>query len=286
MGWVPAGAGYEVSIDGRRVIARTSEGKALKSLPKAIKDHEAVAGLRQLVEWLQRHEETCRAEVERWMIRSLPVPVALIAQVWADEAWRAVLRDLVVVPVGADSPAAALLRDADQDKGLGVVDLDGESTRITTEQVLIPHPVRLPDLDDLREFAADLGVEQGTLQLFREVWHKPADPAEQQRELRRYADAAFKELRHAQTRATSAGYRVQGGTAVCRIWEDGRSVVASVWIGDGDPGYETVLSELSFTDAAGEQLAIADVPPVAWSEGLRMAAHLHAGRAVEEEQAA
>ncbi|GAA4601016.1 hypothetical protein BJY16_003731 [Actinoplanes octamycinicus] len=285
MGWVPAGAGYEVSVDGRRVIARTAGGKVLKSMPKALKDHEAVVGLRQLVEWLQRHEETCRAEVERWMIRSLPVPVALLAQVWADEAWRAVLRDLVVVPAGADPSTAALLRDADADKGLGVVDLDGESTRITAEQVLIPHPVRLPDLADLREFAADLGVEQGTLQLFREVWHKPADPAEQRRELTRHAGARFAELRHAQTRATSAGYRVQGGTAVCRIWEDGRSVVASVWIGDGDPGYEAETSELSFADAAGEQLATADVPPVAWSEGLRMAAHLFAGRVVEEEPA-
>ncbi|BCY07151.1 DUF4132 domain-containing protein [Actinoplanes sp. L3-i22] len=283
MGWVAAGADYEVSVDGRRVIARTTAGKQLKSVPKAIKDHEAVTGLRQLIEWLARHEATCRAEVERWMIRSLPVPVAVLTQVWADEAWRAVLRDLVVVPVGADLATAALLRDADVDKGLGVVDLDGESTRFTAEQVLIPHPVRLPDLADLREFAGDLGVEQGTLQLFREVWHKPADEAGQRRELSRYGDAKFKELRHVQSRATSAGYRVQGGTAVCRIWEDGRIVVASVWIGEGDPGYETETSDLAFTDAAGEHLATANVPPVAWSEGLRMAAHLHAGRVTEEE---
>src|SRR5690349_25179234 len=100
MGWVAAGADYEVSIDRRKVIARTAAGKPLKSLPKAIKDHEVVAGLRQLIEWLARHEATCRAEVERWMIRSLPVPAVLIAQVWADEAWRGALRDLVVVPVG------------------------------------------------------------------------------------------------------------------------------------------------------------------------------------------
>jgi hypothetical protein len=261
---------------------RTAAGKPLKAMPKAIKDHVAVVGLRQLLEWLKRHEATCRAEVERWMIRSLPVPVAVLTRVWADEAWRAALRDLVVVPLGADLATAGFLRDADVDKGLGVVDLDGESTRITAETVTIPHPVRLPDLDDLREFAADLGVEQGTLQLFREVWHKPADTAGQQRELSRYGGAAFTELRHVQSRATSAGYRVQGGTAICRIWEDGRTVVASMWIGDGDPGYETETSDLSFTDAAGEELATADVPPVAWSEGLRMAAHLHAGRAVTE----
>ncbi|MCO8273230.1 DUF4132 domain-containing protein [Actinoplanes sp. TRM 88003] len=287
MGWVPAGADYEVSVDKGKVVARTAHGKPLKALPKALKEHEAVVGLRQLIEWLRRHEASCRAEAERWMIRSLPVPARLIAEVWADEAWRAVLRDVVVVPVAADGslePAfAGLLRDAGAD--LGVVDLDGESARITAPTVVIPHPVLLPELDDLREFAADLGVEQGLLQLFREIWRKPAAEADQRRELDRYAGAYFKELRHVQSRATSSGYRVQGGTAVCRVWEGGATVVASVWIGDGDPSYETSLSGVSFTDAAGEPVPAADVPPVAWSEGLRMAATLHAARVVEEENA-
>lgn len=84
-----------------------------------------------------------------------------------------------------------------------MVDLDGESAFITTETVAIPHPVRLPDLDDLREFAADLGVEQGTLQLFREVWRKPESEAEQRRELTCYAGAQFKELRHVQSGSTN-----------------------------------------------------------------------------------
>lgn len=287
MGWVPAGADYEISVDRGKVVARKGGGKALKSLPKALKDHEAVLGLRQLVEWLRRHEASCRGEVERWMVRSLPVPAGVIAQVWADETWRSVLHDAVVVPVGADGEwdvaAAGLLRDADPVTGLGVVDLDGESARLTAATVALPHPVRLPDLDDLREFAADLGVEQGLLQLFREIWRKPATEAEQRAELRRYSGARYKELRHVQSRATAAGYRVQGGTAVCRVWEGGTTVVASIWIGDGDPGYETETSDLSFADASGEAIAVADVPPVAWSEGLRMAATLHAGRIADEE---
>ncbi|MEV6596836.1 DUF4132 domain-containing protein [Actinoplanes sp. NPDC051346] len=287
MGWVPAGADYEVSVDRGKVVARTAQGKALRSLPKVLKEHEAVIGLRQLVEWLRRHETTCRAEVERWMTRSLPVPSAVIAQLWADETWRALLHDTVIVPVSADGTweveAAGLVRDADAAQGLGVVDLDGESARLTAGTVAIPHPVLLPDLDDLREFAADLGVEQSLVQLFREVWRKPPGAAEQQQELRRYAGARFKELRHVQSRATSAGYRVQGGTAVCRVWEDGRTIVASVWIGDGDPSVETEIYELAFTDAVGQTVATGEVPPVAWSEGMRMAATLHAGRVVEEQ---
>jgi Domain of unknown function (DUF4132) len=287
MGWVPAGADHEVSVDRGKVVARTVQGKALKSLPKALKDHEAVAGLRQLVEWLRRHETFCRAEAERWMIRSLPVPSRVIGQVWADESWRSVLQDVVIVPITADGrwdvAAAGLLRDADEAKGLGIVDLDGESGRITAETVALPHPVRLPELDDLREFAADLGVEQGLLQLFREVWRKPADPAAQRAELSRHAGARFKELRHAQSRAVASGYRVQGGTAVCRVWEAGVTVVASVWIGDGEPSFETETSDLGFADPGGQPIEPADVPAVAWSEGMRMAAALHAGRAVEEE---
>jgi hypothetical protein len=287
MGWMPAGADYEICLDQGKVMARTALGKPLKSLPKALREHEAVRGMRQLAEWLRRHEASCRTEVERWMIRSLPVPAGVIAQVWADDAWRAVLRDLVVVPVTADGgwevTAAGLLRDAGAATGLGVVDLDGESARITAAAVAIPHPVRLPELADLREFAADLGVEQGTLQLFREVWHKPAEAAEQRRELSRFAGARFKELRHAQSRAASAGYRLQGGAALCRVWESGATFEASVWIGDGDPSYEAETADLVFADAAGQSVAPAQVPPVAWSEGMRMAATLHAGRAVEEE---
>lgn len=287
MGWLTAGADYEVSLDKGKVVARNRQGRRLKSLPKALRETEAVRGLRQLSEWLDRHEASCRHEVEQWMVRSLPVPTALIGEVWADEAWREPLRDLVVVPVDQtgrwDTDRAGLLRDADVDKGLGIVDLDGETGRLTTPQVVLPHPVRLPDLEELREFAADLGVRQGTRQLFREVWTRPEDEAEQRRELTRYAGARYKELRHVQARATSAGYRVQGGTASVKVWEDEAPVVASVWIGEGDPSWETETGPLFFTDHAGAAVRVADVGPVAWSEGMRMAAALHAGRVVDED---
>ena len=66
------------------------------------------------------------------------------------------------------------------------------------------------------DLATDLGVEQGTLQLFREVWRKPSGEAEQRRGLMRFSGARYKELRHVQSRASTLGSRVQGGTAVCR----------------------------------------------------------------------
>jgi hypothetical protein len=287
MGWVAAGADYEVSLDKGKVVCRNAKGTRLKSMPKALKEHDAVVGLRQLAEWLKRHEQTCRAEVERWMVRSLPVPAEVLGQVWVDDVWRANLTDIVIVPLGKDGKwqagRAGLLRDAGGGKGLGVVDLDGESKRLDAQRVAIPHPVLLPDLAELREFATDLGVHQGTLQLFREVFHKPEGEAGQRAETRRFSGAKFKQLRHVQTRAMQHGYRVQGGMATLRVWEGGAPIAASVWIGEGDPGYETETGDLFFSDPEGGVLSFDVVPPVTWSEGMRLAATLHAGRVVEEE---
>lgn len=287
MGWVRAGADYEVSLEKGKVVCRNIKGTRLKAMPKALKEHDAVIGLRQLAEWLKRHEESCKAEVERWMVRSLPVPAVVLREVWADEVWRANLTDVVIVPVTKDgkwqTEKAGFLRDATAGKGLGIVDLDGESKRLDAQRVAIPHPVLLPDLADLREFATDLGVKQGTLQLFREVWHRPDGEAEQRAEAARFSGAKFQQLRHVQTRAMQHGYRVQGGMATLRVWEGGAPIAASVWIGEGDPSYETETGELFFSDEEGGGIPLGKIPPVTWSEGMRLAATLHAGRFVEKE---
>jgi hypothetical protein len=289
MGWLPTGEGYDVSLQGGKVICQTDQGKTLKSLPKALKEHDVVLGLRQLAEWLARHEASCRSEVDRWMIRSLPVPASVLGEVWADTAWRDALTDLVIVPVAADGAwrlaDAGFLRDSDPARGVGVVNLDGESVWLDADRVAIPHPVRLPDLDELREFAAELGVTQGTLQLFREIWHRPASTPEQSAALRAHEGGRFAELRHLTGRAAKLGYQVRGGYAICRIWENSRTVVASVWVGSGEPSMETETGYLDFTDQNGTSVPVAEVGPVAWSEGMRMAAGLYAGRVVKDEQA-
>jgi hypothetical protein len=286
VGWLTTGSGYEVTLQGGKVICRSNSGKLLKSVPKAIADDEAVTGLKQLAEWLARHEAACAAEVDRWMIRSLPVPREVLTNVWADDAWRAALTDLVVVPVRDGAPVLdepGFLRDAGG-AGIGVANLDGDSVRLTADQIAIPHPVRLPDLSDLREFAAELGVRQGTLQLFRETWAKPADPAAIAAGLRESAGGHFAELRHLTGRATRLGYQVRGGYALCRIWEDGVALVATVWVGAGEPSGSTETGELTFTDPQGQAVDAGTVGPIAWSEGMRMAAGLYAGRVVPKEE--
>ncbi|MFF3985568.1 DUF4132 domain-containing protein [Streptomyces sp. NPDC001797] len=283
MGWVTAGD-YEVALDDGKVVCRNAAGRRLKSVPAKLADDPAVLGLRQLAEWLERHERQCLADVERWMTRSLPVPLAVLARVWPDPGWQSALRDLVVT--GADGEVAGFLRDADAERGLGLVDLDGDTVRITPELVRLPHPVLLEDLEELREFAVELGVEQKAQQLFREVWHRPAAPDAEGTQVEEYAGGVFKELRFLHGRATQLGYRVRGGYAVCSVLEEGRGVEARVWIGDYDSYFETETGPLAWTDPAGRTLRLGQVGPVAWSEGMRMAAALYARRDIEDEERA
>ncbi|MEU9339842.1 DUF4132 domain-containing protein [Streptomyces sp. NPDC048278] len=283
MGWVTAGD-YEVALDDGKVVCRNAAGRKLKSVPAKLAEDPAVLGLRQLAEWLERHERQCLADVERWMTRSLPVPLAVLAQVWPDPAWQAALRDLVVT--GADGRVAGFLRDADAGRGLGLVDLDGDTVRIAPELVRLPHPVLLEDLAELREFAVELGVEQKAQQLFREVWHRPATLDAEGTQVEEYAGGVFKELRFLHGRATQLGYRVRGGYAVCSVLEEGRGIEARVWIGDYDSYFETETGPLAWTDPAGRTLRLGQVGPVAWSEGMRMAAALYAGRDIEDEERA
>jgi hypothetical protein len=283
MGWVPAGD-YEVGLDGGKVVCRNAAGRLLKSIPAKLSDDPAVVGLRQLTEWLDQHEQQCLTDVERWIVRSLPVPIAVLAQVWPDPSWQSALRDLVVT--GEDGKVAGFLRDADSTRGLGVVDLDGDTVRITPALVRVPHPVLLDDLEDLREFAVELGVEQKAGQLFREVWRRPADLDAEGEQIDDYAGARFGDQRSLHGRASSLGYRIRGGQAVCPVFEDGRTVEARIWIGDYDPHDEyresdTRTGPLTWADPAGGTIGLGRVGPVAWSEGMRMAAALHAGRDIE-----
>jgi len=283
MAWLAVTGGYEVTLDGDTLVCRNAAGKTLRSVPKAVREDPLVQGLKQLTEWLSRHEAQCRADVERWMVRSLHVPAALLAEVWADDAWASAARNLVVTTPGGER--VGFLRDAGE-KGIGIVDLDGETVRLDADQLLVPHPVLLEDVDDLREFAAELEFTQAIDQLFREVWPRPADLDPAATRVSTYAGGHYQELRHLTARAAQAGFRVRGGFAVCRVFENGAVVEARSWVGADDPYYETETGDLVFTRSDGVPLPLGEVGPVAWSEGNRMAAGLYAGRVVEKEAAA
>jgi hypothetical protein len=291
MGWIETAGGYAVTLEGTRVVCRGAAGRKLKQVPGKLRDDPEVVRLRQLADWLRRHDRECLAQADAWLVGSLPVPAALLARVWPDTAWRDALRDLVVAPVtadgGPDLARAGFLRDADAVRGIGVVDLDGDSVRLAAESVLIPHPVLLvepAELGELREFAAELEVRQSIGQLFREVWRRGPEVDAEATSLESYAGGRFEQLRHAAARAAQNGYRVRGGCATCQIVEDGRTVEAALWLGDEYPEAEAVTGDLEWRGERGNRLRLGEVGPVAWSEGERMASLLYAGRVVREEE--
>ncbi|WP_434587450.1 DUF4132 domain-containing protein [Streptomyces sp. A5-4] len=157
MAWFPAGDD-QVALDDGKVVCRNAAGRLLKSVPAKLSDDPAVVGLRQLTEWLDQHEQQCLADVERWMVRSLPAPVTVFAEVWPDPSWQSALRDLIVTD--ADGEVAGFLRDADSVRGLDVLGLDGNTVRIMPGLVRVPHSALLDDLEEIRRFAADQGIRQ------------------------------------------------------------------------------------------------------------------------------
>ncbi|MFE1023991.1 DUF4132 domain-containing protein [Streptomyces sp. NPDC058818] len=293
MGWLAAGDIYEVALVDGRVVARSAsgppparqEGKRERALPAEIRDRPEVVELQRFAEWLDRHAAECAAQVGNWMVSSLPVPTALLARVWPDEAWQAALRDIVIVggsPEVGDNPGeAGFLRDVDDSGALRVVNLDGETVRLAARTVTMPHPVLLPELEELRTFAAELGVVQGVEQIHRATWRKPAGTGGGTDRVTEFADAEYRSWFHLSSRATSLGYKISGSSIVDRIRDAGRVITATVGMSDPYTEDKAWTGSLSWSDEDGHRrLPLTEVGPVAWSEGMRMAAALHAGRTV------
>jgi Domain of unknown function (DUF4132) len=283
-GWIDAGKGWELGIRDGKLAARKDGEPA--SVPKPLKDGPIAERLLSAIDFLDDHARTCSQTIESWMLRSLPVPRGVLEQVIADDAWQIALRDAWVVPIdkagAADRGAGGFFRGVDAKKGIGTVDRDGETTWLDAELVMIPHPVLLDEVDDLRQLAVEIGASQGTSQLFREVFPLPATPPADPMSIAAYAGGEFAQLSFALGLAKRLGYRVRGGAAVCRVLERGRFVEARYDLGDGDPMYETTTGELAWVDDKQRSIAVTDVTPVAFSEGMRMAAQIYAKRKTEE----
>lgn len=275
LGWRDAAGGYQVALAGERLIARNPRGRVLASVPAVVAASAAAAELIALREWLAEHARACVAAVETWMLRSLPVPRAVLEQVWDDPAWRAPLANAVVV---TGDGGGGLFRGVDPARGVGVVDLDGETSWLAAEQVAIPHPILLPELDAWRELIIELGVGQGVPQLLRETHARPASLAGNIVE--QFEGGAFPTLFAAISAARALGYPVRGGFATCQVWEAGAVCEARYWIGADVPDAATTTGQLLWVDERARGMPLAAVGPVAFSEGMRMAAAIYAARTV------
>ncbi|MFC8709304.1 DUF4132 domain-containing protein [Streptomyces sp. NPDC057197] len=288
MGWLAAGDDHEITLARGRVVARPVSGAApaagSRTLPEEIRDRPEVIELQRFAEWLERHAADCAARVDTWMVSSLPVPTALLAQVWPDEAWRAALRDLVVT--GEHPGDIGFLRDASPSGRLLLVAPDGGTRHLSAPAVTVPHPVLLPGLPALRAQATALGAVQGVEQLHRAVWHKPAAIDHGTRPVEEFAGAEYSSWFRLAAHATALGYKVTGTYVTDRVREAGRVVTASVAIGDPYTEERARTGGLTWGDRPGTAMAPTDVGPVAWSEGMRMAAALHAGGRVPAEDTA
>ncbi|MFI7351678.1 DUF4132 domain-containing protein [Streptomyces sp. NPDC049936] len=285
MGWLAAGDEYEVALVEGRVVARSAvakspdgrEGKRERSLPEEIRDRPEVLELQRFAEWLDRHAADCAAQVDRWMVSSLPVPAGLLGRVWPDEAWRAALQDIVVV--GDHPDETGFLRDAAESGELRLVGPDGATVRLKPRTVTMPHPVLLPRLEELRRFAAESGVVQGVEQINRRTWTRPSGSGTTAHNVTEFAGAEYRSWFHLSSRATSLGYRISGSSVVDRIRDAGRIVTASVGMSDPFTEEKAWTGGLAWSVEDGRRyLPLAEIGPVAWSEGMRMAAALHAGR--------
>jgi hypothetical protein len=258
-------------------------------VPTALRESDAVVQLRELRDWLARHERECAATVETWMVRSLPVPTRVLAAVWEDPAWQQPLRDAVVMPLDESGEPrreqAGFLRYADEARGVGLIMLDGETVWSTARLVAVPHPVKLPELADFRDFATELPVEQGIAQLYRETWQPPGDLDPEAMLVTDFSDGHFTQLMHAIGRCRTLGYQLSGGFALTRIWEGDQLCEARYWIGSDAPELEATTGDLTWVDSASTPLTVAQVGPVAYSEGVRMAAAIYAGRVVAPDEA-
>jgi hypothetical protein len=286
-GWIDAGKGYALGIRDGKLVA-TKDGKPLGSVPKPLKDGPIGDRLDSAIDFLDDHARTCMQTVETWMLRSLPVPRGVLEAVMIDEAWAHALKDAWILPIRkagtAERAAGGFFRGVDRTKGVGVVDRDGETTWLDTEMILIPHPTLLSELDDLRQLAVEVGISQGLSQLFRETFVRPAVPPEDPQSIPNYAGGEFAMMSQAIGLAKRIGYRVAGGASVCRVLENARFVESRYDLGEGDPMYETTTGALTWVDDKQRPIAVVDVPPIAFSEGMRMAAAIYAKRKVEKEQ--
>ena len=186
--WLDADKNYSLGLDRGKIVCRNPAGKRLASVPKELKESELGEQLSALSEWLVEHRTECEHRIEMWMLRSLPVPREVIQAVWTDTDWSDMLRNLAVIPVDANGKAnsvkTGLLRDVHPQKGVGVVDRDGETQWLTSAQILIPHPILIEGLEDLREIVADMGFVQQVEQLFRPVFGRDPRTKEAQQNLR------------------------------------------------------------------------------------------------------
>ncbi|MFF3842630.1 DUF4132 domain-containing protein [Streptomyces sp. NPDC001930] len=294
---------------------RTVAGRELKKVPGALGAEPVVRELTALAEWIGDHAAGALTSVERWMTQSLPVPAALIREVWPDPYWRRALRFAVVAPCGgtmataseADVERAGVLmgvvsradvvsragsaphagRAPGPGGALVVAGLDGEERELGDAVVVLPHPVLLDPrgtglLERWRKVLVSLGGEQGVEQLDRAVYVRPdCSPAPGGRGPREgisaFHGAVYASGAHVERVVRSFGGRIGGERAGFSFGHGGRMYGMVADLRHQGPAAPVSLYDFRFAEARARQGAGAydAVPRPVWSEGIRAMATLY-----------
>lgn len=210
--------------------------------------------------------------VDRWMVRDLPAPVHLLCTLFDDPAWQRSLTHTVVMAVSeegvADPATIGLLLGVDEQRGVHVLTLAREPRWIDARFVAVPHPLRIVELTALQELLRERGLSQGVQQLHRVVFGKPATlPAD----ATRLHDLVTKPLgAHCAALAQhpALAFPVTDGAAVCVVRDRGALCEAR---------YQLQTGDLRWFDPDGQARPLAEVGPIAFSEGVRMACAIAGG---------
>ncbi|MGV3483045.1 MAG: DUF4132 domain-containing protein [Planctomycetaceae bacterium] len=287
--WIEAPKDHKLGLNNGKLVCLNAKGKPLAAIPPWLKDEPIYEQLQALTAWLDEHALQCLHAVEYWMLRSLVIPREVIVKTWVDTAWRAALENMVIASATAtgkvDLEHVGLLRDVDVSRGLGIVDVDGESKWLKGAGVAVLHPILIKELDDLRELASDLHAQQPIEQLYRPVY-QPTKEQSMLTSIRDFEGGVFEQLNFALGACRRLGYPVRGGYATCKVWEGDHPLEARYYIGGEYPEAETETGELIFVNKRQQAVTIRDVGPVTFSEGVRMASAIYAKRKVEKQEAA
>ncbi|WP_286177577.1 DUF4132 domain-containing protein [Stieleria mannarensis] len=285
--WVDTERDYKLGLRAGKLVCQNPKGKSLASVPKWLKETETAESLMALADWLAEHELECLHAVERWMLRSLSIPRTVLNEIWADPAWRAGVENMVIVPVAAggkfDLERAGLLRQVDAKRGLGVIDLDGETRWFKSDAFAVPHPILIGDLEELCELAGDLGIRQSIDQLYRPIY-QPTEDQSEHNSINDFSGGHFEQLNFALSHCRRLGYPVRGGYATCRVWENHALIEARYFVGDEYPESPTWTGGLVFVDENQKPQRINSIGPVTFSEGVRMASEIYAKRKVDSSE--
>lgn len=279
--WIEAGD-YGLRLDGEVIVVRNAKGRVLKTIPSKAKKTPEFEKLEALRMYLHQHSVRCGDTVREWFLKGLPIPMTLVIAVWPDPAWQSQLKDLVV---STDGGITGFLRNATAD-GLQIVDLDGETVSVPINEdalVLIPHPAIMEDLDDWREFAVELGINQGLDQLFRDIHIKPSDADGITEAISKYDGAQYERGGTLIGRSRGAGFTASLYAVSLVVMEEGVETTIELSVSGWDPSEEAELGRVYFT-RDGSMLSPENVGPIAWSEGIRMCEFVYAGRTIENNQ--